>query len=229
MDEFIVSRLSNKAGRLLFALLITINLRETRTVDMTTEDLVARTGLSRQSVYQATDELITGGYIARDRESYAVLLAMPSPAMSSGHSPVVVPVEDSQEELTTEDLCRVADEENNASGKVEALQHMWEDLFPQKDYPLQRLQTPAAKHFLAIAGGSALEVYSQVTSGVGNKKIQYPKSYVEAILKARAKTKADAAQSEASESREIEGYRDLARWSNEYGNNSLKRRFETPS
>lgn len=89
------------------------------------------------------------------------------------------------------ELCRQADKANDRKQQIEALQRVWDEVFPQEEYPFQRLVESAAKKFLA--NGRASEQVAQVIMDArthAKERIQSPRAYVEAALsRADAKSK----------------------------------------
>lgn len=229
MDEFLVSQLSSKAGRLLFALLVTREVRQSiDVIVLSVEEMAARSGLSRQSVYVALDELITGGYITKAKD--AITITVP---LSPGPPPVVPETPSSVEPVKPEDpmqeawvRCEEADKRGDGRVKIDALKYLWDSIFPEDKYPYQRLQDQAARGLLQLADGSALQVYEVLSSGVQGKEIKFPKAYSEHLLKTAKKKK----EREVKTEEVIEGITDqvraLAQLGNEYGNQKFKRRFE---
>ena len=82
--------------------------------------------------------------------------------------------------------CRLADESGMRQKQVRALRAVWDDVFPEAEYPFQRLTEDGARRLLA-GGRTAEGVGSAIVDAVSStrERIQAPRAFVEAVLKNR--------------------------------------------
>lgn len=89
---------------------------------------------------------------------------------------------DGEEELPLIERCQVADANQNRYEQVAALMGVWDEVFPAKDYPYQRLTPDTAKRFLSKR--SAEEACRIILDAKKHARapIKSPRAYVEKAL-----------------------------------------------
>ena len=90
------------------------------------------------------------------------------------------------------DQCHLADESGKKQAQVKALRAVWDDVFPENEYPFQRLTEDGARRLLA-GGRTAEGVGSLIVEAVGSatRRIESPRAFVEAVLKNRDRKQPD--------------------------------------
>lgn len=165
------------------------------------------TRLSRRSFLQALVDLEEAGLVAiipyppstpqatqvsrpqEDIHEETTKLVTPAPALVSAR-PLL---HEADQEVTANvspqgdviDQCRQADESGDRRKQVAALQAVWDAVFPEGEYPTQRLTIAAAKGFLR-GGRSAEEVgeliIERTTAERRRRPVLSPKAFIEKVL-----------------------------------------------
>lgn len=174
-------------------------------------DLSVMSGLSRPAVYQALDELVTRGFLSvddRERGSKYVTLydlsqaqaPAPSPAVLSPVTPAPAPAKKISKQERIAQVCRQADEAGDVAQKFEALQEVWEYVYPSDKYNgMYRLRKQNAQELLAITEGSCIAVFDTLLSvRESGREVTYPLAYSLSVLKQEMKKAKQQQQEQTS-------------------------------
>lgn len=189
-DAYLASKLSRSAVVYLFACILSGQC----VIRLTRQEFMVRTGLSKNVLDQVRAELVAKGLIrvGRDAEgSYVELLHpdtytvnvtevfVPQPLIAPNPPTILL-----TRETPLLERCEQANEARDVSRKLSLVCEAFGESFgdAQKEYPLTRKQ---AMEWLRIAQGDAVRVY-EVVQEASKHKPNYPRQYIEAILRREA-------------------------------------------
>lgn len=202
--------LSLAGGKLLLTLVFQVLPASGGAAFYSVTDLSVLSGLSRPAVYQALDELVTRGFLSvDDRERGSKYITLHDLSQAPTPSPVVLPPvtpapaapakKVSKQERIAQ-VCQQADEAGDVAHKFEALQEVWEYVYPSDKYNgMYRLRKQNAQELLAITEGSCIAVFDTLLSvRESGREVTYPLAYSLSVLKQEMKKAKQQQQEQTS-------------------------------